>query len=477
MFYRKLSFLTLLALLVFAAACKTQRSEPREVVPLALKNVPAQRLNYKFETDVPPPELKEDGETGDDRNEAVQLDFDENRAQEVLDRTITSPDQQRVVAVYRKINDLITEFRLDMYSVDGKLIKKITHDEMAVHFPGTIVWSPNSTTVAFIAMVRGGRQANPGTDEEKKAALQTTSPTVEEKKEEPKPEDSEAEGDEANSTSESETDPELLEPPKDVLTFRTEQIYTCDSEGASVKPLTQSEGLMYFYAVWAPDSSALVALASPYTEWRMREFQMTEAGERFAPSGRPRLIERNGRERLLDDYPTSVQPVFSPDSAKVAVAYDKQVRIYDVIGERPTQAAIPLRNRLLLASKVFEDTKKKEEAENANSEGGENNNSPGEDGQANVESNTTEDNKNTNANSNVEENTKAPTSTLPDEKSLASFNPIITLRWEQEPMLYLETGYVREYIENTEENRRSFLRWHRLIFSPQAVVLPGGTPQ
>jgi hypothetical protein len=35
-----------------------------------------------------------------------------------------------------------------MYSPDGKLIRKITYDGMAVHFADTIVWSPDSSAVA-----------------------------------------------------------------------------------------------------------------------------------------------------------------------------------------------------------------------------------------------------------------------------------------------------------------------------------------
>jgi hypothetical protein len=41
-----------------------------------------------------------------------------------------------------------------MYSSEGVLMRKITADAMAAHFPDTIVWSPDSSTVAFVATTR-----------------------------------------------------------------------------------------------------------------------------------------------------------------------------------------------------------------------------------------------------------------------------------------------------------------------------------
>ena len=144
-------------------------------------------------------------------------------------------------------------------------------------------------------------------------------------------------------------------PPTNVLTFRTEQIYICNADGDGVKPITQNEGLIYFYYVWSPDGSTLAALAATAREWQYLQFRADEKGEIFVPVGRLRLVEKTGRERRLDDGLTAVQPVWSPDSAKVACAFDTQVRIYDANGNSPTQAAIPLRNNLLLSSKAFDD--------------------------------------------------------------------------------------------------------------------------
>jgi len=208
-----------------------------------------------------------------------------------------------------------------------------------------------------------------------------------------------------------------------------------------LKPITQNEGLIYFYYVWSPDSSMLAALAAKFDEWRFLQFQADKANEVFTPQGRPRIVEKNGRERRLDDNLTTVRPVWSPDSAKVATAFDKpiQVRIYDAIGENLTQAAIPLRNQLLISSQKYDqDLQLKEQNTNASVN------------EANTQANQT-------------------VSTLPDENSLVSFNPIINLVWEQDSLLYLQTGFVKQF--KTGEGSRSYLRWHRLVLSPQAVAL------
>lgn len=429
------------------AGCGKNPLASKEVAPVAFRDVPAQRLNYRFEPDVPGPEAKLTPAMVQKRDEKIQQDFDNNRPQEILDRTIVSPDKKRIAAVYRMVSDDTSEFRLDIYSPDGKLVRKVTHEEMAVHFPDTIVWSPDAQNIAFVAMVRSSEGMVPAVAD----PLKGKGP--EELKEEPKP----AEGNTAENgnTAAPAEDDANKEAAKDVITFRTEQIYLCSSEGTDLKPLTKNEGLMYFYFVWAPDSSALASLATSITEWRVRQARMNSAGEVFVPEGRPRMVEKNGRERLLDDYATTVRPVWSPDSAKVAVAFDKQLRIYDAIGERPTQAAIPLNNDLLLASKTWEEQKKKDQG-------------PGALATPTGNSNTVEKPKEPElpANSNVQK----PTSTLPSADSLVSFNPIVLLEWPEENMIYLQTAYVKNYQDNAE-SVTSFSRWHRLILSPQAVTL------
>ena len=189
----------------------------------------------------------------------------------------------------------------------------------------------------------------------------------------------------------------------------------------------------------------LAALAATPQEWRYLEYQANRnRGELFVPFGRLRLVEKNGRERLLDDNLTKVRPVWSPDSAKVAVAYDTQVRIYDSIGNAPTQAAIPLRNHLLISSKAFDEELQRKEA------GGDANCRAGKRGVNRI---------------------RISRSALCRTKARWFRSARLSIcEWTEDKMLYLQTGYVKQF-KNEAENVRSYLRWHRLIFSPQATAV------
>src|SRR3954471_7011077 len=82
--------------------------------PTALGQVPAVRLNFRYEGDVPGPG-DQPAPGKEERNAGVQADFDQNRPQEVLDKTLSSPDKKRVVAVYHRVMDVNAEYRMDMY--------------------------------------------------------------------------------------------------------------------------------------------------------------------------------------------------------------------------------------------------------------------------------------------------------------------------------------------------------------------------
>lgn len=424
-----------------AAGCgNAEPANTRAVMPTSLSEVPAVQLNYRYEPDVPEPEVAPAAADAE-LQPAVRAHFEGERPGELLDRTLTSPDGARVLAIYHKETDLPAEFRLDMYGSDGRMIQKITADTMAVHFPDTIVWSPDSTHLAFVAMIRGAQGENPdGTLDTEP----TPTPGAE------VPADANANTDanladpEANAMAiPAEPDP-LAEPtptaPLGVLTFRTEQIYLCNADGGALRPLTQNEGLIYFYYAWSPDSTMLAALAATAREWQYLERRAQEEGQIFIPVGRPRIVERNGRERRLDDGMTAVQPVWSPDSAKVAAGYDTQVRVYDAVGAVPTQAAVPLRNALLLSSQAFDMSQQQQlGADNA-----------------------------------ADANAQPPQpTTLPDPATLVSFNPIVGLEWTSPDILYFQTAFIRR-MQNEADSVSSFPRWHRLIFSPQP---PAGQPQ
>ena len=424
--------------LLFTACSRTGVDLPGSA-PSAMKDVAAVRLNYRYEADVPPPDLTKDV-AKEERNAAVQGDFDANRPQEVLDKTLASPDAKRVLAVYHKAGDMPAEFRLDMYTADGRLLKKITSDVMAVHFPDTIRWSPDSSTLAFVAMIRGAAvdetATAPAADPETSIASPNQNTNT-----------ASTEGSDSNMDVEANANVTVAAPtpaaPTGILTFRTEQIYICNSDGDGAKAITQNEGLIYFYYVWAPDSSMLAALAAKSIEWKYLNDRADLNGEMFVPVGRPRVIEKNGRERRLDDALTAVQPVWSPDSSKVACAFENQVRIYDAAGNTPTQAAIPLRNSLLISSQAYDrDQAAKLEA-------------------ANVQ---TETNTAPVANSNA-----AVPTTLPDERTLVSYNPIVGLNWQSDDLLYFQTAYVKR-MKNEADSVTSFPRWHRLVLTPQATT-------
>jgi len=286
--------LTALAIATVSINCsRGPDTGPTGPAPTALGQVPAVRLNYRYEADVPQPPETQTGAARDEHNPAVQADFDANRTQEVLDRTLTSPDSKRVLAIYHKAGDQSSEFRLDMYAVEGRLINKITADTMAVHFPDTIRWSPDSSTVAFVAMIRGAT-----TDETAGAPVldpETSTAPANQNTAIP------SETPDANANVDANVaigSPTPLAP-TGILTFRTEQIYICDADGLNARAITQNEGLIYFYYVWSPDSTMLAALAAKSIEWRYLNDRADKNGEIFVPVGRPRVVEKNGRERRL----------------------------------------------------------------------------------------------------------------------------------------------------------------------------------
>ena len=441
----------LIALIAMAAGCSGNTDGNTAAgLPSSLSEVPAVRLNYRYEADVPAPPQPAVKIQSEERVAAVQAHFDQNRPQEVLDKTITSPDGNRVIAVFHRAGDLPSEFRLDMYSSDGTLLNRVTADVMAVHFPDTIRWSPDSSSAAFVAMVRSAPPEIPADGSIQAPGANTAATNSAANANGAAPADVNTDTLEPSANVDANAAPAAPTPtaPTGILAFRTEQIYLCDSNGTGVKPVTQNEGLIYFYYVWSPDSSMLAALAATAREWAVLNQRADLAGEVFIPVGRPRLIEKNGRERRLDDALTAVQPVWSADSSKVAAGFDTQVRIYDAAGTAPTQAAIPLRNHLLISSQAYD----REQQNKLNA--------------ANV---PTDLNSNTNTNTNSAGNTSQPLNTLPDPSTLVSFNPIVALAWPTDDQLYFQTAFIKR-MKNEADSVTSFQRWHRLILTPQPVT-------
>src|SRR5882724_586696 len=389
-----LLIITILATFVSGAASCTSITQRRDVRPLVLRDVPAQRLAYRFEPDVAVPAevTKEDA---DDKIDAIQIDFNTRRQNDALVRTVRSPDGQRALALYGVADEPSQEFHIDLYSADGRFLRNLTPPDLACVFPETVAWSPDGNFITFIG--HKGVKPTP-TPTPPGASL---------------PDNAE--------TAEASPLPSIAPAFPPVALFNTEQIYICNRDGYDLKPLTSREGLIYFYAAWAPDNHALVAMACKESEWEAREkaFKL--------PTGRPRLITPDGKERLLDDELTEALPVWCPDSSKVADAFDTEVMIYDAASNKPTQARIRLRDALIAASRAYEERnsggkKKSDDKEN-----------------------------------------KAGENSAPDAAIPTSFNPIIRLEWTSPDKLFFETAYVRLMPNDTIT---TFQRWHLLILSP-----------
>ncbi len=414
-----------LATSLFALACQEPVKPTGGGLPESLSDVPAVRLSYRYEADVPAP-TEQTAVQNDGIDAAVQADFELNRPQETIDRTIVSPDGKRIAVVYTRANDQPGDHRLDMYAAGGTVIRKFTSDLMAVHFPGTIRWSPDSRTVAFVAMLRTA------------SAIPEATPTPNAPSPDIPPVGENGNTNTAPVEAATPAPAPTPEAPTGILTFRTDQLYVADADGGVTRPLTQNESLVYYYYEWSPDSSMLVTLAATAVEWAYLERISKDRGEVFVPSGRPRVVEKNGRERLLDDALTNVYPVWSPDSTKIACGFDKQVRVYDAGGTVPTQAAIPLRNNLLLSSQAYDQS----QAQNL--------------GATNADG----------AAPPVTTNSNNVGATLPDPNTLVSFNPIVALHWPSNDLLYFQTAFMKRML-NEADSVSSFPRWHRLILTPQ----------
>jgi Tol biopolymer transport system component len=381
------SVLTILLTLFFATSCKTV-IERQDVRPKILRDVPARNLAYRLSPDVSAPPTDSDDLL--EKFGPVATDFTTRRKDEALLRTVVSPDKRRVLALYGAADETSSTFRIDLYNSDGQFLRNLIPPDITCVFPETVAWSPDGNNINFIARRRVAPSPTPTPEFEPESSATPAVPA-----------------------------PSVGPMFAPVASFSTEQIYICNRDGYDLKPLTSREGLIFFYFVWAPDGHALAALACKEDEWNAREQQYK------LPAGRPRVIAPDGSERLLDDALTDALPVWSPDAAKIATAFDTDVAIYDAGGKTPTQARIPLRDQLIEASVAFEQK--------------------------------TTTTKKTNS---------TTTSTAPGVP--ASFNPIVRLDWRKPESLYLQTAFVRVM---PSETINTFQRWHQLTISAQAAVL------
>jgi hypothetical protein len=391
-------------LLLISAGCRNGAEKGSAGDPATLRNVPASRLAYSFAPDVEAPP----GAAVEKENplKAVESDFDTRRKDDRLLRTVVSPDGLRALALYDTGETQEGEFRIDMYSAEGQFLRNLTPPELSGAFAPMVAWSPDGQSIAFI----GRKSLTPQTPPD--MIPEAARPA------EPLP------------------TPSIAPAFAPVPVFDTEQIYTCNRDGFELKPVTTRNGLIYFYLAWSPDAHALSALACREDEWEVRE------RESKRPAGRPRIIEVSGRELLLDDGLTDAGPVWSPDSSKVAAAFETEVKIYDALAETQTRASILLRDPLLKASAEYDEKNLQSKNKTGDKEGGKG--AGGGGGAA------------------------AQTTSQATDAAPVSFNPIVRLYWPEEKSLFIQTAYVRIY---SSEPVITFQRWHKLNLSLQATVL------
>jgi hypothetical protein len=386
--------LLILVLALLSPACHTDR-ESQTLRPRQLRDVPAQKLAFNFQADVEPPANLPSDEAKSAT--AIQQDFDSRRQQDALQRTVMSPDGQRALALYGTADEPTTTFRIDLYSADGTFLRNVTPPTLAVVFPDSVTWSADSGMIAFVGRKSAEAQASPTPlDLQTEPVLPSASPVP------------------------TATIGPTFAP---LSVFNTEQVYVCNRDGFELRPLTTRDGLIYFGLAWAPDSHALAALACKENEWDAREKEFK------TPAGRPRLIMTDGAERLLDDQLAEAPIVWSPDSSKVATAFESDIGVYDAANKSPSQARIKLTETLLTASAAYEERLPGKKIESAKPD---------------------------------QAQTNSPTTAFH-----ASFNPIVRLDWLTPDKLYVETAFIRLFNEPVH----TWSRWHLVTFSPQAAVL------
>lgn len=418
---RVLSLVLTVACAVFLGGCQQISEGLGGVVrPRALRDVPAQRLAFRFEPDV---ETEGVSALAEEETEeplaAIKSDFETRRTDEALVRTVVSPDGQRALALYGTGDTLESDFRIDLYSADGNFLRNVLPPELTGTFPQAVAWSPDGQQFAFVGIKNAAAEPTPTPFDELPPAAGIEAPAA------------------------APTVAPIIAP---VAVFSTEQIYVADRDGNSIRPLTTRDGLIYFQPAWSPDGRALAALACTPAEWDARR------AESKAPAGRPRLIFLDGQpERLLSDRLADAAPAWSPDASKVATAFETDVGIYDAVGETPGGAMIPLRDGLLESSTKYDAEKLSKKTD------------------AKPDENKTPNGAGATA-------TPAPpdASTLPstgDAAAPLSFNPVVRLAWVEPETLFVRTAFQRLY--KGGEFVRNYPRWHALHLSAQAAIISG----
>ena len=127
----------LICLLIFVVGCKNV-VDRQNVVPRVLRDVPARNLAYRFSPDVTPPSTDIDDTL--DKFAAVANDFSTKRKDEILLRTVVSPDSRRVLALYGTADEPGSSFRIDLYNSDGQFLRNLIPPDLSCVFPEPDKW-------------------------------------------------------------------------------------------------------------------------------------------------------------------------------------------------------------------------------------------------------------------------------------------------------------------------------------------------
>lgn len=405
---RASSSLVLAALLLCAQGCKTiKETAGLSVVPKSLRDVPAERLAFRFEPDVAEeklPEYLRREETEGPAATAIRTAFETGRPEEALIRTVVDPSGMRALVLYGT-NSTDTDFRIDLYNSAGGFIRNVLPPDLTGVFPEEVAWSPDGGAILFSGVRTQTPQATPDPLDTAPAPPDLTQTPP--------------------GTTDALPTPTTAPVIPSTQTFRTEQVYVGDRDGYNLRPVSAREGLIYFKLAWSPDGQRIAALACKEDEWD----EQRRAGNPHA--GRPRLITLEGQERLLDDRPTPVKPAWSPDGSKLATAFEYDVAVYDAAGGQPTGAGLTLRDPLRAASTEY-DARVFKKGEPAAPQAAQ---------------------------------TPKPQT---GEADLISLNPFIRLEWVEPETIYAQTAFWHFY---GDEEVKNYKRWHVLHVSPQAAVL------
>lgn len=321
----------LTAALLAAPACQSLKEKTGlSVVPKSLRDVPAERLAFRFEPDLAeeklPPNLRQ--EEPEEPAAAIRTAFETQRPNDALIRTIVDPSGMRALVLYGT-SETGTDFRIDLYNTTGQFIRNVLPPDLTGVFPEEVEWSPDGSYMVFSGVRTPTPLATPTPPD--------TAPIPPDLAQPP-----------AAGTTDALPTPTAAPLIPSTQTFRTEQVYVGDRDGYNLRPLTAREGLIYFKLAWAPDGQQVAALACKEDEWT------AQRNEGNPHAGRPRLLTLEGQERLLDDRMTPVEPAWSPDGSKLATAFEYDVAIYDAGGGQPTGAGFSLRAPLHAASAEYD---------------------------------------------------------------------------------------------------------------------------